>query len=313
MKKSTAIFWLLIAVATLFVGNRLYSLYQDITGQNTRLHEELVSKTEDYEQLSKHAAKLENQYVSEKQLRQKLQKDFANEKSALKGRIKLLSNATFLIREKARKTGQSDFTYQGKMFKYVLNELRFDNGGPPLGYVLIFDNGKVVSKIYNHQIDVKTAVARDEDTGKYSVVSKADYVLKSPSLNVNDEKVWLNKPYPLEISGGTATIDPTEPNSLRYRFHLWAPHLNAKVDFASTEPNPGLALSVAGYGKTKNDLDFRFLQIGFHYDTKAGIRPTLTPVLWRPFSSLLSNTYLGPGVAIDNIGLRYFLGIQVGL
>lgn len=312
MKKSTAIFWLLVAVVTLFVGNRLYSLYQDITSENKRLHEDLVSKTEAYEQLSDKAAKLENQYVEQKQLKEKLEKEFQEEKSALNGRIKMLSNATFLIREKARKTGKSDFTYQGKMFKYILNELRF-NDGPPLGYVLIFDDGRVVSKIYKHEINVKTAVSRDEDSGKYSVVSKADFILKSPSLNVNGEKVWLNKPYALSISGGTAVIDPTEHNQLRRRFHLWAPHLNAKVDFASTEPSPGLGLSVAGYGKTKNDLDFRFLQIGFHYDNEAGIRSTLTPVLWRPFNSLLSNTYLGPGIAIDSVGLRYFLGVQIGL
>ena len=35
-------------------------------------------------------------------------------------RVKLLSNATYLIREKARLTNNSDVIYSGKMMKYII-------------------------------------------------------------------------------------------------------------------------------------------------------------------------------------------------
>ena len=198
---------LLIGLA--YAAQKISDLFQE----NGRLHTELIGQKERYEQLSERAAKLENQYVDQETLRKELELQFQQEKDALTGRIKVLSNATFLIREKARRSGQSDLVYQGKRVKYVLNEIRY-NDGPPVGYVLIFDDGRVVSRLYNHQLEVKTAVSRNEDSGRYSVVSRAEFILRSPSLNLNGERNWFNKPFNLPITGGKAFIDPTEPNAL---------------------------------------------------------------------------------------------------
>lgn len=302
------IFTIIVLLGLAYAGQKIYDLYSE----KQRLHQELIGQKEKYVQLSDRAAKLENQYVDQQTLRSKLEREFEQEKDALIGRIKVLSNATFLIREKARKSGQSDLVYQGSRVKYVLNEIRY-NDGPPLGYVLIFDDGRVVSRIYNHKLEVKSAVSRDESSGRYSVVNRADYILKSPSLNLNGEKNWFNKPFPLPISSGTAFIDPSEPRNLKKRFHLFAPHLNANLNFTDFDAvNAGLGISVMGYGYTKNDLDYKFIQIGAQ-SNGTNFVATLTPVMWRPLPQYLSNTYIGPGVSHDGRNFGYLLGLQVGL
>lgn len=279
--------------------------------KNKRLFTELIGQTQKYEQLSEHAAKLEIKYVGQEKLRAELEKQFAAEKDALKGRIKVLSNATFLIRDKARRSNNSDVVYKGKRVKYVLNEIRY-NDGPPIGYVLIFDDGRVTSKIYNHKIEVKTAISRDEANGRYNIVSKADYVLKSPHYMKPGSKNWFNQPYPLKIVGGTAMVDPTEPNTAKKRFHLWAPNLNLGIDLGDSV-KPSVGVSLAGYGYSVRDLDWKFLQLGVNYSDEKSFGAHLIPVLYRPFPKILRNTYIGPGLGYDN-GSRFLMfGINVGL
>lgn len=311
MKRSTLILAGLLVLLGMYFGGKIGSYFYGLKTENKRLHTELIGQKEQYKQLSDHAASLEIQYVDQQRLNKELEAKFANERDSLKGRIKVLSNATFLIREKARKSGRSDLVYKGKRLKYVLNEIRY-NDGPPVGYVLIFDNGNVVSKLYNHELSVNTAVSRDEGSGRYDIVSKADFILRSPSLNTNGEKNWYKVPYPLTITGGKAFVDPTEPNQLKPKFHWWAPHLNMSIDF-NREISPGLGVSLAGYGVTKNDLDWRFVNLGAHYNETDGVEATLVPAMYRPFSNILSNTYIGPGIQFGDNGIGYFLGLQVGL
>ncbi|MDX1471018.1 MAG: hypothetical protein R3213_05945 [Flavobacteriaceae bacterium] len=288
-----------------FVGK-----YLDSLNENKRLHQELVGKTDKYKQLTDYVANLERKYVEQKELTRVAEEQFGRERGELKGRIKVLSNATYLIRERARRSNSSDLVYEGKGVKYVFNEIRFQDG-PPIGYVLIFDDGRVVSKVYNHSIDVKTAVSRDEDSGKYNILSKADYVLRSGHRKP-DGKNWFGVPYPMKITGGTALIDPTEPNKSSKRFYLWAPRYNFGVNFNKEGAAPGIGASLMGYGYSKRDLDFKFLELGLQYEEIDGIGFTFKPLLWRPFSDTLPNTYIGPGMSYDKSGQDYFLGISVG-
>lgn len=288
-----------------------YNLWKN-NEENSRLYRELIGQKQKYEQITKNLAKLEIQYKEQKDLAAQYKKDFSEYKKSSDQRIKILSNATYLIRERARKEKRSDLVYEGKRIKYVFNELRFKDG-PPIGYVMIFDNGKVVSKIYNHVIDVKTAVLRDEDSGKYEVLSKADFILRSGHLKP-DGKNWFGVRHPLEINGGTATIDPTEKNPARSRFHLWAPRLSGGFNLMATQEDgifarPTLGVSLAGYGPSKRDLDYKFAHIGvgFSQDT---FDLNLVPVYYRPFRETLPNTYIGPGVSLSNEGTNYFLGIN---
>lgn len=303
-------------IAALYFGDRAVSYIRGLSSENTRLHTDLIGEKEKYQQLSDHAAKLEIQYVDQETLKKQLNEKFAAEKDALEGRLKVLSNATFLIREAARKSGTSDVVYQGDKLKYVLNEVRFDKEGPPVGYVLIFDDGRVVSKLYNHEIQVNTAISRNESTGRYDIVSKADYVLKSPSINANGEKVWTNQPYPLDISGGEALVDPTEMNMMVPRLQLWAPHLNggasASAGASGVGVRPSIDVSFSGYGVTKNDLDWKFIQLGVDSDTEfkdPGMH--LIPFSYRFWPSVLSNTYVGPGLGWSKSGINGQLNLNL--
>lgn len=291
----------------------LAGLYvRDLMQQKERLHSELIGQKQAYEQLSDHAAKLQIEYQSKEDMKAELEKNWAKEKDALQGRIKILSNATYLIRESARRSGTSDLVFDKDNVKYVLNEIRF-NDGPPIGYVLIFDDGRVTSKIYNHIIDVKTAVSRDESSGRYSIVSKADFVLKSPNLSsMNGGTNWFNVRYPLKIVGGTAFVDPTEPNQAVKRFHLWAPVLNGGFNLG-TDLKPVLGVSLMGYGFSARDLDWKFLQLGADYSKENGAGINFTPVLYRPFPGVLRNTYIGAGVGIDQRPIyNPYLSLSIG-
>lgn len=315
MNKPKVIAVAVAVIAALYFGDRAVAYIRGAMSENTRLHTELVGQQEKYKQLSDHAAKLEVNYKSQADLQAELEKKFSAEKGELEGRIKVLSNATFLIREQARKAGKSDVVYQGDKLKYILNEIRFGDG-PPVGYVLVFDDGRVVSKLYNHEIQVNTAISVNEDSGRYSIVSKADYVLKSPSINSNGEKVWYNVPYPLKITGGVASVDPTVPNQLAPGFKLWAPHLNGGMS-AGVGPSggflrPSVDVSLAGYGVTKNDLDWKFIHLGVDTDTDlkdVGIH--LTPFSYRFWPSVLSNTYIGPAVGLTKSGPNAQLNLNL--
>jgi len=296
---------LLIAIVVIvFFVDKYKRSFEEYRYQRGR---ELINQEIKYLQLSSKAANLERKYVDQKRLLKKVEEEWKSEKSALVGRIKILSNATYLIREKARKSDRSDLVYQGKKIKYVFNEIRF-NKGPPIGYVMIFDDGKVVSKIYNHEINVKMAVSKEE--GRYNIVSKADFVLKSGHLQ-HDGVNWFGKPHALDIVGGTALIDPTERNLPKKGFHWWSPRFNGGIHI-SDQIIPSVGITLMGYGYSKRDLDFKFLQVGVQIDKRKDVGLNFTPVLWRPFDNTLPNTYIGPGVSIDKNGKNYFLGVSIG-
>lgn len=300
-----AILYAIGIIAVLYAMQYVASLI----GEKERLHTELIGQKEAYQQLSEHAAKLEIEYKTQEELKAELERNWKAEKDALQGRIKILSNATFLIREQARRENRSDLVYEGAEVKYLFNEIRFKDG-PPVGYVLIFDDGRVTSKLYNHQISVNTAVSRDESTGRYDIVSKADYILKSPHLSLNG-KNWMNEPYPLKITGGRALIDPTEPVQLEKRFHLWSPTLNGGFNVGS-DLKAAVGVSLMGYGYSKRDLDWKFLQFGVDYSKQNEYGIHLIPAMYRPFPCYLKNTYLGAGIGLDNRGYQPFLSLSVG-
>ncbi|MCG3175435.1 MAG: hypothetical protein MOGMAGMI_00364 [Candidatus Omnitrophica bacterium] len=305
--KNNIVSVVVIAIISIWALKTIDKIRQD----KNALHTELIGKTQELEKLSKYSANLERVYVSQEELKKKLQEEFAEEKASLEGKIKLLSNATFLIRENARKTNQSDIVYAGSKTKFVINEIRFENG-PAVGYVLIYDDGRVVSKLYNHEIDVKTATSQIEETGKYNVVTKANYILKSPSLAGNGS--WTNKEYPLEIKGGQAFIDPVIYNkNLSKQFFFWAPKLNAHLTLDPKTVSPGLGVSIMGYGLSRNDLDWKFLHIGTSYKARSeDLSIDVIPFMFRPFDSFMSNTYIGPGYSFGKESNSIFIGISVG-
>lgn len=308
-----AVFYVVLGIVGVILISKGLQYVNGLKNEKDRLYTELIGQKQAYEQLSAKAAKLEIDYKNQTDLRAEAEKRFANEKSALEEHIKVLADATFLINEKAREEKNSDIVYAGTPGQtgWVMDEVKFNNG-PAVGYVLIMNDGRVTSKMYNHQIKINMVVSKDETTGRYSVVSKADYILKAFPINTGGAN-WVNKPYPLDIVGGTAIIDPTEPLIYPKHFQWWNPKLNLNADIDVNGFAPGLGISLMGYGRTLDDVDFKFAQFGLDIENQTP-RATFTPVLWRPFDGFISNTYIGPGVSLSpSKAFGYFLGIQVGL
>lgn len=309
MTKIKAAFYGVIVIAILLAGAKLYSYFNGMKVENQRLYSNLVGKEEEYKQLSATVAKLQVDYKSQQDLKDAAAKDFQAQIADLQGRIKVLSTSTFTQTTKERDAEESDVVSKDEG-GYTLNEVRLDDG-PPLGYVKTYANGKVDSDIYDNEISIVSAVSQDETTGKYTVLSKASLTLKEDP-KVPGESQWVNKPFDLKVTAGTAEIDPTQPIVNTKHFYLLNPKVNLNLDLTTSNIDPGLGLSVMSYGYSKNDSDFKFIEVGFHMANDK-FQPMIIPVLWRPFTGWFSNTYVGPGVYFTEPGESLLMSISVGL
>lgn len=84
------------------------------------------------------------------------------------------------------------------------------------------------------------------------------------------------------------------------KFFPWAPHLDIGVlggyHGDGFKGGGSFGISLMGYGKTENDLDWRFIRFGFTIAQKPGI--DFVPVLWNlggPIP-LVSNLWIGPAL-----------------
>lgn len=289
----------LILGALLFVVDKLT--------KTDELHKELLGTKQELKVVKENAALLEVNY-------QENLKDLAKTKETLKGlesvigglegRIRVLSDATYIIKERARKTGKSDAIYETEDGTYLINELRFNNG-PAIGFVTIAKNGDVFSKLYDHEIGVSNIISVDDRTGRYQVLNSASWTLRSPTLT----NAWKDKPFPLKIRDGVAFVDPVLRET-KSRLRLWNPSIGVSTQLASN-PHISMGLAMVSYGKSNSDADFRFLELGLSYREKE-LKPYVSPVLYRPFGKVLHNTYIGPYFLYDN-GFKPYLGIRVGL
>ena len=92
------------------------------------------------------------------------------------------------------------------------------------------------------------------------------------------------------------------------QFYLWAPHLNLNADlYGGSDLNvgaaAGLSLSVMGYGRTKNDLTWQFIDFGLSTNGDD------TYLKFTPFKynigrnlPLIENSFLGPFVGYSTEG-----------
>lgn len=287
-----------------------------------RLHAELIGTQIKYDQLTKYTAKLESDYKSQADLLTASKKQFAEVVTQKNEQIKMLSDATFLISKNVDKEHQSDymFTTPKGTQNYSYNEIRLEGpNSPAIGFVMIKSDGGIFKGNYPFEIHVDTLQTIDEASGQIKVYSKAFFVAKEDGLagkRRKDFKQWKDIPYPLTITGGTALIDPTVARTDAQHFMLWAPHLsgglNVGLNSNGTFIRPSLDFSIAGYGRSRNDLDWKFVQLGVGVDTDFK-KPDMhvIPFTYRPFPSILTNTYFGPGVGLSQDGLSYFLNTSV--
>lgn len=303
MNNFTFIVIVFLILSLALVGSGFYK-------ENERLHKDLIGKTEQLKRISDNAVVLENKYLEASKLKEKLEKEWAKEKDYLQGRLKVMSSVSYHINEAAKRSENHDLIHKGEK-GFSMTEIGFKDG-PPVGYVLIFDSGKIISKLYNFELESKQVISRDEKTGKYTIISKADYILKTPHLPQNEN--WVNKAYPLPLKNGTAYIDPTESNKSKKKFHWLAPVLNAGVLVNTYDAKLSLGPSIMGYGVSKYDLKWKFLDLGLDWSDKSNLSLSVTPFSYRLFDPFLKNTFVGPALALDQKGqTMYFLSIKVGL
>jgi hypothetical protein len=296
-----------------------YSLWRDANEKRKYAH--LIGTKEKYEQLTKYTAKLETQYKEQQDLAKAAEKRFSEVVRKKNERIKLLSDATYLIGKHVEKQHGPDYYFETpkRTRNYVLNEIRFAGpDSPPLGYILIKNDGRTYKRNYKYEIRVEGLTTVDEKTGRVKVYSKAYLVQTEPSplkKRIEGYRDWTNTPYQLPIVGGVTLVDPTQPD-VKNRFLWWSPRLNGGTNVGVGSDGmylrPGLDVSLSGYGKSRNDMEWKLFHIGINSDTeleKPGLH--FMPASYRFWSSLLTNTYIGAGIGLTEDGTDYFLNMNV--
>lgn len=305
VRNSKNIVVIVFLVLLLLAGHKIYQDYQT----NQRLHQDLIGQNEAYKQLSNKHAQLGTKYRSQEELLQNADERWSEVVKNKNERIKLLSDATFLIGQHYLKTQGPDYYFETKRRtrNYVFNEVRLaGKDSPPIGFVMIKNDGRTYKGTYPFEIKVENLQTIDESTGKIRVFAKAFLIVKKNGLARKrrlDLKKWKNIPYPLKITGGEIVVDPTIRNPSPPRFFLWNPKLDLSVgvgvDSGGARLLPGFDVSLMSYGVSKNDSKFKFFGIGINLGAKSeDLDINIKPIYWRPFN-LFSNTYLWPGLGLS--------------
>lgn len=319
----TSIFIIIAAFAAVFamkVGQGFgKSLFQ--SEDYERLHQELIGTKEAYAQISDSLAKLKVEYTAQKELSAKAKKEFSAVIKEKNERIKLLSDATYLMGRHVTRADGPDYYFEtkGKTKNYVFNEIRIAGpDSPPVGFVMIKHDGRTYKGNYEFQIVVKNLQTVDEKTGRIKVYSKAFLIVQEAGLAKKrrpDFKNWEGVQYPLPIVDGVAYVDPTTPKQ-NPRFLWWAPRINGGFNWGTEAGGlfvkPELNVSFSGYGNSRNDLSWKFFHIGLGADTEFKTPDIhFIPATFRLFPKILTNTYLGPGIGWSTQGVNFFINTSL--
>lgn len=274
-----------------------------------------------FQNVTPHIGVSANTYVTEEQIIEKAKELIRLKDPRIYKDIEQLNNATYLIRAYARKTNQADLIYnkEGKQ-GYVFHEIHMPDqdgkSGPAIGYVMIYDSGKVVSKVYNFEMAVNTLVSKKDE--RYKVINSADlYMLQAGLANRKDtvKLNWVGKPYRLEIKNAEHFINLEKAKKSKIVFDF-RPDIGFNTVSTLTgefDIIPNLGASFVSY---KNDevTRFRFLRVGVGVrDIDNGVNLSIAPVLYNlhdlvPF---IHNSYIGLLLGYDNRKLDLGLGLNL--
>jgi len=318
IKYFSQLLMLLTIVGLGYFGYTIWKNNKNLKGR----YANLINTQTKYNQLTKYTAQLESKYKKQQELFKSTKQKWSEVKTQKDEKIKLLSDITYTIGKNVSKQHGPDYYFETPKHtqNFVLNELRIaGKDSPPIGYILIKSNGKIYKRNYRYSIVVHNLQTIDEKTGKIKVYSKAFFIAKESGLaqkRRKDLKNWKNIGYPLPIVGGSTLVDPVEASSLHKHFIWWAPHLNGGVSLTlgsdGLSLRPSLDLSIAGYGTTRNDLDWKIVHLGLDSDTyliNPGIH--LMPFSYRFWPSFLTNTYIGPSVGFTLHQINYQLNLNL--
>jgi hypothetical protein len=318
----------LTLLGVFFLGWYLWDTRQQEKAERKLLEERygrLTDTKDDYVQVSANTAQLASLYKDQMELAKEVAlawRELAVERGE---RIKLNTNTIVTVDPKVERQTQSDYVFKSPNGSqgYELNELRIEGeDSPAIGYVLTKDDGEVYKKNYKFEIRVESVQLKDDLTGKIRVVSRAYLVPLENGLAETrrpDLKKWKDEKFPLRVTGGETVIDPQEPIIPEQTKKGWVPwtyNLNGGFGlFGSGKKLDSKAMvdtNFAGYGYSKQNLDWKFLHLGVNYSNMGGLGFHFLPFTYRPFPEVLTNTYVGPGAFWTPDLYGYLVGLNIG-
>lgn len=262
-----------------------------------------------YTSIDNYTGQSGTQYVSENEIVQKARELIRNKDPRIVKDIIALNDATYVIRQNAKTDPKADLVYNGKQ-KYVFHEIHLPDQdgvrGPAIGYVMIHADGRVVSKVYNFDLKVNTAI--NGNPPEYKVYNTADLYMKQSGLAHRSDSIkvdWTNKPYKLEIENAELLVNINKIEKDKIVLDFYADFgVNGIVVLKNAEPDlrPNVGFN---FLSLRNDriVKYRFLRFGAGYSPKDNVFDfSVAPVLYNlgnliPF---MHNTYIGPILGYDS-------------
>jgi len=129
-------------------------------------------------------------------------------------------------------------------------------------------------------------------------------------LNVENNQMEETKgnKYPVKIT----RLDWGKSERNDKSFYLWNPRLGVGGVVTNDIAAPKLDISLSSYGKTKRDMDWRFLTLGVGYsnyeDANGNFVFEFTPAQWNFGNAvpLIENAFIGPSVGCTDSGKTSF-------
>ena len=271
--------------------------YKKEAENNKRQYESLIGLRDSYKQLSDYTAILETKYANEKEIRAAAEKQWGKDIKALEGKVKALITVISDISNSPVPRDDTNPSVELFLTK---------DGKPAMPIGIVTDT---YSKVYDFSIKFDGVISKEED-GRVRVLARTSWMQKEPGLDGT-----IHPPFPLPMTDGTLLIDPTEPVVLdsRNEFRL-APHLNAGLFAGYSEGaifGGRLGISVWGYGKTKNDLDYKLAEVGINF-SRDYIDINLVPIQYRIGNvlPLIEDMYLGAGVGLTPTARSLFVNLS---
>lgn len=221
------------------------------------------------ERFDKDDSHILNEFKKSKKETREVLKSLGEVKSKLKQTRKLYQSSDSIY----NKPGMEDH-------HYFYKEITKDNA--KIAWVMFYPNRSEDKrwKFGTFPINVDTKVLesenRDGTFNRYAEVNVFDRNNVSIPVKVSD------------ISWETARIKTKS-------FDWWNPRLGLALTFDSFDPSFGLNFSFSSYGKTQNDMDFRFLTSGITYDNE-NFKITAEPVSYNigKLLPIIDNIFIGP-------------------
>lgn len=268
-----------------------------------------IKRSQEYLQITDELAQSKIEVISQKEITNKLKNHWDSEKSILLNQISQLSSTSFSLKNSTNISKSVDLQiFKDGKRKYLFHELHFSDGdklGPPIGYVMIYDDGHVVSKIYKHHIDVNQAQSLNRKTGKYVILNKADFVLEQSGLaNRRDSSKydWTNKPYPLNVLNSEVVISNDTP-----KFKFFDPKISLSASVSNLGFGLGGSFSMSSYAR------FRFFRVGVekNINNSNNYDFFLAPFEYN-ISRIFNNTFVYPLINInENSNVGGGIGLSV--